>query len=282
MPNIEIKAKCKNLNEAREIAQKLKTDYIGNLHQVDTYFKTKDGRLKLREINDKEAQLIPYYKEYSTGPMKSRYSLLPVNDVDNLKYILDKTLGTITVVDKKREVFLIDNVRVHLDEVKGLGTFIEFEAVYEETSPSDKEREVARVSGLMDIFKIQEKDLLDKSYIDYLLGDKPLLEILYFFENDTHIISEVKRLNVSSEESLDKRFFWLKFEKNSNRLSRLHFVSMSKNKEDEKRDFKEGKLHFNHKEATFNSDSEKLSLIAKDVSFSGEFKIAIEDYFQSC
>ena len=168
MPNIEIKAKCNNFGYARETAERLKTDYIGNLHQIDTYFETKEGRLKLREIDGREAQLIPYYKEYSTGPMKSSYSVLPVKDPANLKHILDKTLGTVTVVDKKREVFLIDNVRVHLDEVKDLGTFIEFEAVYEENSASDKEREVARVSELMDTFKIQKDALLDKSYIDYL------------------------------------------------------------------------------------------------------------------
>ena len=169
MPNIEIKAKCHNIDRARATAQELKTDYIGNLHQIDTYFETKKGRLKLREINDKEAQLIPYYKEYSTGPMKSSYSVLPVDDAVNLKHILDKTLGTVTVVDKEREVFLIDNVRVHLDRVKDLGTFIEFEAVYLESTLEDKEREVERVSKLMEAFQIKEEDLLDKSYIDYLL-----------------------------------------------------------------------------------------------------------------
>ena len=281
MPNIEIKAKCGDFNYARQTAKRLQTDYIGNLHQIDTYFETKEGRLKLREINDIEAQLIPYYKEYSTGPMKSSYSVLPVNDPDNLKHILDKTLGTITVVDKKREVFLINNVRVHLDEVKNLGTFIEFEAVYEENSPSDKEREVAKVSKLMDTFKIQEEDLLDKSYIDYLLHNQPSLEILYLFENDTHIISELKRLDVSSEESPDKRFFWFKFKKESNEVTKLNFISMRNNDEEQERSFEEGQLSFNNFKAVFKSKHEKLSLINQAVSFEGEFKYSIEKYFHS-
>ena len=167
MPNIEIKAIYKNLDNARVIAKRLSTDYIGHLHQIDTYFTTSKGRLKLREINGQEAQLIPYSKDYSTGPMKSSYSVLPVDDPENLKSILDKILGTVTIVDKKREVFLINNVRVHLDQVKDLGTFLEFEAVY--TDESEKENEIKKVNELKEQFKIKDQDLLDKSYIDYLM-----------------------------------------------------------------------------------------------------------------
>jgi predicted adenylyl cyclase CyaB len=171
MPNIEIKAKCRDLQKARSIAEKVKTNYAGSLHQVDTYFSTKEGRLKLREINGKDAQLIPYYKEYRIGPMKSSYSVMPVKDPKNLKEILHKILGTITVVDKKREVFLVNNVRIHLDEVKELGSFIEFEAVYKDNTQVEKEIESKKVSELMIVFGIKDEDLLDKSYIDYLLED---------------------------------------------------------------------------------------------------------------
>ena len=167
MPNIEIKAKCLNLDTAREIVKELKTDYIGELHQVDTYFSTIKGRLKLREINGEIAQLIPYYKEYSKGPMKSNYSVLDVKDVSQTKSILNEILGTITVVDKQRKVFLINNIRVHLDDVKALGSFIELEAVYEDENKKDQE--VQKVAELLKIFRIKDEDLLDKSYIDYLL-----------------------------------------------------------------------------------------------------------------
>lgn len=216
MPNVEIKAICRNLESARNTAERLKTEYVGNLHQVDTYFTTQQGRLKLREINGKESQLIPYFKEYSSGTMKSSYSVLPVSDSQNVKDIFNRILGTVTVVDKKREVFLIDNVRVHLDEVKDLGTFIEFEAVYEENSPEDKEREMRKVSELMDIFQINQFDLLDKSYIDYLLSKShPLFgaaNMLYAFENDSLIIAEFERTDIvqslpqRSHNVIDKTF----------------------------------------------------------------------------
>lgn len=168
MPNIEIKAKCSDHKRVREVAQNLQTDYLGNLHQIDTYFETKEGRLKLREINHEQAQLIPYVKNYSTGPMKSDYALLKVEDVSNTKSLLEKNLGIVAVVDKNREVFLIDNVRVHLDVVKELGEFIEFEAVYDGDEDQRKVEE-NKLRELMKSFFIQESDLLDKSYIDYLL-----------------------------------------------------------------------------------------------------------------
>ncbi len=129
MPNIEIKARYKDLSKARLIAQKNHTQYVGILHQIDTYFTTKLGRLKLREINGTSAELIPYVKNYGKGPMKSDYAVLLVENPTSVKSLFDSMLGIEFVVDKKREVFLIDNVRVHLDEVAGLGTFVEFEAV---------------------------------------------------------------------------------------------------------------------------------------------------------
>lgn len=168
MPNIEIKAKCSNLEKAKSVAEDKKTDYLGILHQIDTYYETKKGRLKIREINGEKCQLIPYCKDYSKGPMKSDYELMAVDNPKNLKGILNNLLGEIAVVDKKREVFLIDNVRIHLDKVENLGSFIEFEAVYEDEALKDQE--FKKVNELMTLFNITENDLLDKSYVDYFIG----------------------------------------------------------------------------------------------------------------
>jgi adenylate cyclase, class 2 len=172
MPNIEIKAKCNNLENARSIAARMQTEYLGVLHQVDTYFSTKAGRLKLREINGNTAQLIPYSKGYQTGPMQSDYALLSVENPKHLKGLLNTLLGTEFVVDKKREVFLIENVRVHLDEVAELGSFLELEAVYENTSPEERAKQVQKVQNLMEVFGIRAEDLLDRSYVDYLANSR--------------------------------------------------------------------------------------------------------------
>lgn len=281
MPNIEIKAKCNNFELARETANRLKTAYVGELHQIDTYFTTKKGRLKLREINGQQAQLIPYLKEYTTGPMKSSYSVLPVEDVENVKNIFNEILGVVTVVDNKREVFLIDNVRVHFDEVRDLGTFIEFEAVYEEKSAKDKDREVEKVSQLMDTFKIKKEDLLDKSYIDYLLNkDKVFdnLRLIYSFESDSLIILEIEKKNIDKLSPPDKRFFWLKYDKESKKLERLDFVSMKSERELENRVFAQGEFKFNPFQGTFLDSRGEHKLYLQKI-LSDEFKGVILSYF---
>ncbi len=280
MPNIEIKAKCQSLASARLIADAIKTQYLGELHQIDTYFRTRAGKLKLREINGIQAQLIPYVKDYSFGPMRSDYTVLDVIDPLALKSLLDKTLGTVVVVDKKRTVFLVDNVRIHLDEVKNLGTFIEFEAVYQESSIEDCERETIKVHELMKQFSIHESDLLDKSYVDYLLEGEDVnnkLKTLYIFENDSFVLAEIKRLDVDQGLPPDKIFFWFLFNKKTKHLIQLEFVSMNSSGSEEQRVFKQAHLRFNQKQAFVKFDNDTIEF--KLTHFlSTEFKGAVVSY----
>tara|TARA_B100001971_G_C18267964_1_gene595979 strand:- start:32957 stop:33490 length:534 start_codon:yes stop_codon:yes gene_type:complete len=175
MQNIEIKAKYEDHTKLKLLTNNLGCEYVGLLHQVDTYYATKSGRLKLREfINEKDraAELIPYAKDYSTGPMKSMYSVLKSTEPENLKTILDNILGVIAIVDKKREVYLYENIRIHIDLVKDLGAFMELEAVYEENGPNAREKEVQKVNKLMNLLQVPKENLLDKSYVDYLLSNE--------------------------------------------------------------------------------------------------------------
>jgi adenylate cyclase class 2 len=171
MKNIEIKAKCTDLSQARTRAVAIHTGYLSLLHQIDTYFITQKGRLKLRETNNKSAELIPYLKDYQSGPMKSDYAVLAVKDPDAVKSLFHTLLGTEFVVDKKREVFLFENVRIHLDEVAGLGSFIEFEAVCESDAAEEIAVQKNKVAELMKIFEVKPSDLLELSYVDYLCPD---------------------------------------------------------------------------------------------------------------
>ena len=166
MPNLEIKAKCADLSSSRVVAKRLATEYVGFLKQVDTYFGTKAGRLKLREINDEEAQLIPYEKNYKAGPTKSDYAVIPIADPGLVKGLLGRILGQEAVVSKRREVFLFENVRIHLDQVDGLGEYIEFEAVYDDDSEVAAQRE--KVEMLVREFGIADASLLGNSYVDQL------------------------------------------------------------------------------------------------------------------
>ena len=71
------------------------------------------------------------------------------------------------VVDKRREIYFLDNVKVHLDTVAGLGTFVEIEAIDADgTRPLETLR--AQCEELMRAFGIADDDLLALSYSDLL------------------------------------------------------------------------------------------------------------------
>ena len=130
--NIELKARLPSLAAAREIAAALATSGPERQHQIDTYFACAQGRFKLREIDGQTAQLVAYARPNGSHPRASDYRLVPVADAAALKAALADALGVQVVVEKQREIYLHHNVRIHLDEVLGLGTFLEFEAVLDQ------------------------------------------------------------------------------------------------------------------------------------------------------
>lgn len=162
--NIEIKARSSNHEEIRGILKSKKADFMGVDHQIDTYFKAQQGRLKLREGNI-ENYLIYYDRKNKLGPKESNVILFKSSSDLSLKEILFKSLEKLTVVDKKREIYFIDNVKIHLDEVKGQGTFVEIEAI-DETGKIPKEKLQKQCQFYLELFKVKKEDLIDCSYSD--------------------------------------------------------------------------------------------------------------------
>lgn len=162
--NVELKARLASLDHARSIAVQLATERLEDQHQVDTYFDCRQGRLKLREINDQRAELIWYDRPDQAEPKPCRYFRIPVPDPAAVKQALEAALGILVVVAKHREIYLADNVRIHLDRVVQWGTFLEFEAVLDpETSVEQGRQQVER---LRQRFGISPVDLLTGSYAD--------------------------------------------------------------------------------------------------------------------
>lgn len=164
MQNIEIKAKYQNLERAKSIAKKIGAKFEATYRQVDTYFVVKRGRLKLREIASHESRLIYYNRPDERGPKTSDYQICPVANAGQLKEMLQHSLGVWKTIEKQRDVYWFDEVRIHLDAVNVLGNFIEFEGVISEGA---KRQEVAdKVKELMSRFEIHEKALIEGSYSD--------------------------------------------------------------------------------------------------------------------
>src|SRR5262249_10182433 len=112
--NIELKARLADLPATREIAARLASRRLGTQHQIDPYFAAPLGRLKLRQVDGLSASLIAYHRADEAGPKPSDYELVPIAHPESLKRALAVALGVRGLIDKRREVFLCDNVRIHL------------------------------------------------------------------------------------------------------------------------------------------------------------------------
>ena len=168
--NIEIKAKCSDPEFARNYLLQHQAEFKGLDEQTDTYFNVHNGRLKLREGNI-ENNLIFYKRNNQSGPKSSQFNLVRIQDAAGLKEVLTKSMGVKVIVKKKREIYYINNVKFHLDEVPGLGSFLEIEAGNILADLSQDELS-AQCDFYMKELKINVKDLIENSYSDMLIQNK--------------------------------------------------------------------------------------------------------------
>ena len=164
--NIEIKARCDDLEKARQIAMALPARLVAEGEQTDTYFNSPQGRLKLRQSSfDDIATLVWYLRQDAPGPRPSEYRIARLRKPEKIAELFSVRFGIRGAVKKHRTVFLYDGTRIHLDDVENLGRFIEFEAPVD-GSPEEAGRTVGR---LMEAFHIKKDDLAAASYSDLLL-----------------------------------------------------------------------------------------------------------------
>jgi predicted adenylyl cyclase CyaB len=165
--NVELKARDPDPAGSLEISLALGAEDRGWLHQLDTYFRVPQGRLKLRE-QDAAAELIYYERSDDAIERESHYRIVPVEDPFGLKDALTAALGVLVAVEKSRRLLLWRNVRIHLDEVPGLGSFIELEAVAD--PGSDLSGEYRSIAELREALGIAADGILATGYSDELLS----------------------------------------------------------------------------------------------------------------
>lgn len=171
--NVEIKARCSDPERVRNYLLDHKAEFKGTDEQLDTYFNVSNGRLKLREGNI-ENNLIFYERHNQSGPKSSHFHLVKIEDAKGLKEALIKSSGVKVAVKKKREIYYIDNVKFHIDEVPELGSFIEIEAGNVSVNLSHEEL-LKQCEFYIREFNIKQKDLIENSYSDMLLAYTELL-----------------------------------------------------------------------------------------------------------
>jgi adenylate cyclase class IV len=186
--NVEIKARCADPARARATLLALRARLVGPDQQTDTYFRVPNGRLKLRE-GQIENNLIFYSRPDQEGPKRSDVILYGTRPGSDLKALLTAALGALVAVEKRREIYFVEvsdievlgdpaaptrardheNVKVHLDTVTGLGSFVEVEAIDLDGSLGPALLE-AQCRRLMARLGVADEDLVPESYSDLLLA----------------------------------------------------------------------------------------------------------------
>jgi predicted adenylyl cyclase CyaB len=164
--NVEVKARVESLDALVPGLEELGARFAGQWRMRDVFFAAPEGRLKLRTVEGEGAYLIAYRRRDDTGPSLSEYELVDVADPAALDRALCMVLGRVGQVRKLRSVYIIGRTRVHLDQVDGLGAFMELEVVLEDGEGRGAgEREADRILGILEV---APERLVERAYIDLL------------------------------------------------------------------------------------------------------------------
>jgi predicted adenylyl cyclase CyaB len=162
--NVEIKARIRDLPQLRTRAQSIADSGPFEIQQDDTFFVCHNGRLKLRILSESQGELIFYKRDDTPNPKESQYVITPTSTPYELRETLVLALGECGRVRKQRTLFLTGNTRIHLDEVEGLGTFMELEVVLSGRETVAQGIETAH--RIMQQLEVSDQDLVDRAYVD--------------------------------------------------------------------------------------------------------------------
>ena len=169
--NVETKTRCDDLDGVARRARAAGARCEGRVDQLDTYFAVEVGRLKLREQTHRaadgavavSAELIRYERPDAAGARVSEYTRTPVGDGPSTRAELAGRHGVRGTVAKRRRLWILAATRIHLDEVEGLGTFVELETIFQGSSEAAAREEHERV---LELLALQSEGAIAGSYID--------------------------------------------------------------------------------------------------------------------
>jgi predicted adenylyl cyclase CyaB len=164
--NIEIKARVADLAALQARVRSLASRGPELLIQTDTFFHAPRGRFKLRTFADGSAELIAYSRADQDGPKLSDYERVAVHDAAGMLRLLARSNGAAQQVRKRRTLYLIGQTRVHLDQVEGLGDFMELEVMLTPDQSVADGQMIAQ--NLMDQLGIAPAQLITGAYADLL------------------------------------------------------------------------------------------------------------------
>jgi adenylate cyclase class 2 len=178
MYEVELKVRAAH-EPVRSRLEATDAERIGRVRQVDTYydaphrdFAATDEALRLREETaDEDSRTRVTYK----GPLveaesKTREEFeTAVADAETMGAILESVgFSPAATVEKRRERYSLEGYTVTLDEVEGLGSFVEVER---EAPASELETVREDAAALLERLGLEPAEQIRTSYLGLLLGD---------------------------------------------------------------------------------------------------------------
>jgi adenylate cyclase, class 2 len=171
--NFEFKARLERERHVRAALERVRARFVGTDHQIDTYFRVPAGRLKLREGKIENA-LIFYQRANAQRARQSNVRLVELPPGNRVKPVLVAALGVLAVVDKRRDIYFVGNVKVQLDRVRGLGKFVEVEAIKKSRAEAGSAKITNRTirqqaREFQKLLGIADSEIIPLSYSDMVL-----------------------------------------------------------------------------------------------------------------
>ncbi len=161
--NLELKVKLKSFRRTKKLLGEMKAEFIKTLNQKDVYYKARGGLLKLR-IENGEESIIKYLRDEKGKDRFSHYEVLYFKD-GNAEEFFNEVFSIEAVVQKKRRLFMYNNTRIHLDTVKGLGSFLELETLVLKGKPNAKKR----FDEIIRLLELDKYESIRKSYRNLMI-----------------------------------------------------------------------------------------------------------------
>lgn len=172
--NVEIKARVERFEDTCAAAQSLSGQPAILIEQVDVFFNVPEGRLKLRTLSPTSGELIFYQRDNVSGPKISTYQVVTTGQPAELTMLLTRAYGEEITIRKRRRLYRAGRTRIHLDEVEGLGNFLELEVVL--NGDEDLSSGELEARDLLSRLNVDPDSLIDGAYADLLLESDKISE----------------------------------------------------------------------------------------------------------
>ncbi len=170
--NIEIKVLINSVDDLIPKVAEIAAAGPTKIFQDDTFFNCHAGRLKLRAFSDENGELIFYRRADQQVPKECFYVVSPTQSPNSLREVLSLSYGRAGRVEKHRTLFIVGRTRIHLDQVKGLGDFLELEVVL--GAEESAEAGIAEAHALMKQLGIDPSQLIEGAYVDLLAQNRKI------------------------------------------------------------------------------------------------------------